>query len=135
MTDIPTYAEMRAHGERSRAWDVRRKERGEQDGFLIEQWNEDGDVFGCLGHVDRDAFLTQWRWIYTAEGDPGALDDVTTAQVEHRYVLVDPDEGAEYLSRWAIERSLPRASAGYEAVFRAVTVDDPGAEPVTMLDL
>jgi hypothetical protein len=135
MTDLPTYTEMRAHAERSRAWDMRRKERGEQDGFLIKQWSEDGDVFGCLGHVDRDAFLAQWRWIYTEMVDHSDLDDVTVAQVEHRYVLVDLDEGAEYLFRWAIERSLPRASAGYGAVLRAVTATDPGAEPVTMLDL
>lgn len=131
MTDLPTYAEMRAHSERCRAWDVRRKERGAQDGFLIEQWTEDGDVFGCMGHVDREAFIAQWRWVYTDMGDQGALDDVTVAQVEHRYAFPDISEDGVLVVRWEMRVRLPLGRVRT----RAVTADDPGAEPVTMLDL
>lgn len=117
--------------DRRACWDVMRKEREMQDGFLIEQWNEGGDVFGCMGHVDREAFIAQWRLIYTEMGDPSQLDDVAAAQVEHRYALPDISEDGALVVRWEVRVRLPlgRVQA------RAVTVDDPGAEPVTMLDL
>lgn len=131
MTDLPTYAEMMAVADERARWAVGRKER---DGFVVEEWSEDGDVWGCLGHVDRAKFIAQVRRRYEEDGSATYLDGVTADQVEHRYVLVEPDENAEYLYRWwAPDETKPQTYCHVQT--RAVTADDPGAEPVTMLDL
>lgn len=131
MTDLPTYAEMMAVAdERADA----ERENEERDGFVVEEWSEDGDVWGCLGHVDRAKFLAQVRRRYELDGSATYLDGVTVDQVEHRYVLVDPEENAEYLYRWGVaDETKPQVTGN--PWWRAVTADDPGAEPVTMLDL
>jgi hypothetical protein len=133
MTDLPTYAEMMAVGDK-RADAEREAE--ESDGFVAEEWSEDGDVWGCLGHVDREKFIAQVRRRYEDDGSATYLDGVTVDQVEHRYVLVDPDENAEYLYRWSVVTAVETTPPipGHVRL-RAVTADDHGAEPVTMLDL
>jgi hypothetical protein len=131
MTDPPTYAEMMAVADHRADFE---RDAEERDGFLAEEWSEDGDTWGCLGHVDRAKFLAQVRRRYEADGYMTS-QDATVDQVEHRYVLVDPDENAAYLYRWAVPVDIKSPPVKDYVWTRSVTADDPGAEPVTMLDL
>jgi hypothetical protein len=131
MTDLPTYAEMMAVGDK-RADAEREAE--ESDGFVVEEWSEDGDVWGCLGHVDKAKFLTQVQRRYAADGYTTS-QDATVDQVQHRYMVMGmTDEDGEQRYHWSVlDESKPSMHGHAQA--RAVTADDPGAEPVTMLDL
>lgn len=103
-----------------------------RDGFLIEQWTQEADVYGCRGHVDRQRFLEQYRWLCSdLFRAPELADEVTVDLVEHRYVLADIGEDGSTVFRWKACVKLPLGCTKN----RAVTADDPGAEPVTMLDL
>jgi hypothetical protein len=106
-----------------------------RDGFLIEQWTQEADVYGCRGHVDRQRFLEQYRWLCSdLFRAPELADEVTVDRVEHRYMLVETGEYSDEIYRWWVaDETKPQTHCHVQT--RAVTADDHGAEPVTMLDL
>jgi hypothetical protein len=57
--------------------------RGAEDGFLAAERSDDGGVWGCLGHVDRQRFLDQVRWQHLVLcGDTSYVDGVVCAAGE-----------------------------------------------------
>jgi hypothetical protein len=110
--------------------DRRIEARGAEDGFLAAERSDDGGVWGCLGHVDRQRFLDQVRWQHLVLcGDTSYVDGVTVDRVAHSYMLRWTDQyGHERYSR-----GLP--IEGDPVRNRPVTAEDAGAEPVTMLDV
>jgi hypothetical protein len=130
MTDLPTYAEMMAVADKRCAWEKAQQARY---GFVLESWSDDGDVYGCPGHVDRLAFVGQFHGLRRELFEPDLSAEVSVDDVQHCYALFEYDERGDGTVRWAVaDETKPDT---YVPVMRAVTADDPGAEPVTMLDL
>ncbi len=132
---LPTYAEMLAVANERKRWDALGGERLAKDGFLIEQWGEEADVYGCFEHVDKATFLEQYRWLCDElYGDPELSEAVTVEVVRRAHVLVETDEYGDEMYRWAVPVEGDRNPMGSIRT-RPVRAEDAGAGAVTRLDV